>query len=98
MEQPLHIIVEGEVQGVGFRYFTRGLADQMGVTGWVRNLPGGEVEVLARIPLSRKEAFLAALREGPPGSRVDNLRVTSAPEELDCPAHGFSVRTNLLSF
>ena len=92
MGQPLQIIVEGLVQGVGFRYFTRGLADQMGVTGWVRNLPGGGVEVLARIPSSRKEAFLAALREGPPASRVDSLRVASAPEELDCPAHGFSVR------
>lgn len=92
MEQPLHIIVEGLVHGVGFRYFTRGLADQMGVAGWVRNLPGGEVEVLARIPPSHKEAFLAALRAGPPASRVDCLRVASASDELDCPAHGFSVR------
>ena len=92
MGQPLHIIVDGQVQGVGFRYFTRGLANQMSVAGWVRNLPGGGVEVLARIPAYRKEAFLAALSEGPPGSRVDGLRVARAPEELVCPVHGFSVR------
>jgi acylphosphatase len=92
VEPALHIIVEGLVQGVGFRYYTQGLADQMDVEGWVRNLPGGHVEILARIPSRHKEAFLAALKAGPPASRVDGLRMKPAPEETDCPGHGFSVR------
>lgn len=80
------------MQGVGFRYFTQGLADQMHVAGWVRNLPGGHVEILARIPSRNKKAFLAALKAGPAGARVDALRMNPAPGETDCPGHGFSVR------
>ena len=80
------------MQGVGFRYFAQGLADQMGVAGWVRNLPEGHVEILARIPPRYKEPFLAALRAGPPASRVDALRIVPDAENMDCPNTGFSVR------
>lgn len=92
MEPALHIIVEGLVQGVGFRYYAQGVANKMGVAGWVRNLPGGQVEILARVTVSNKEPFLAALRHGPPASRVDGLRIGAAPGKMDCPARGFSVK------
>ena len=42
-----HILFSGTVQGVGFRYTTRHFATQLGLKGWVRNLPDGRVEILA---------------------------------------------------
>lgn len=42
-----HIIVKGTVQGVGFRYYTRHLASMLGLSGFVKNLPNGDVEILA---------------------------------------------------
>jgi acylphosphatase len=43
----VHIIVKGTVQGVGFRYYTRRLASSLGLTGFVKNLASGEVEIEA---------------------------------------------------
>ena len=93
MDSVLHIIVEGRVQGVGFRYYTLGVARQLGVAGWVRNLGGGEVEILARVSASRKSAFLTALRDGPPASHVNDLRIAPPPDGWNCPNQGFSVRS-----
>lgn len=42
----LQVLYKGRVQGVGFRYTVDGIAQETGVTGWVRNLPGGDVEVV----------------------------------------------------
>ncbi|QLH44003.1 MAG: acylphosphatase [Coxiellaceae bacterium] len=55
----LHCIVQGRVQGVYFRDSTRRKAQTLGVTGWVRNLPDGSVEVL----MSGEAALVAQLRE-----------------------------------
>lgn len=51
----------GRVQGVGFRYNTRGLADGFAVTGYVKNLPNGQVEVMAQGAPDQVDAFLAAI-------------------------------------
>jgi len=92
MTEVLRIVVSGYVQGVGFREFTRATAERLGVAGWVRNLPSGQVEVLARVPVSRKGAFLAQLRQGPRMAKVDGVAVEPAPPGADCPAAGFMVR------
>jgi len=92
MEELLHIVVRGRVQGVGFRSFTEQQARRLGIAGWVRNRPGGEVELLARLPAGVKERFLAALREGPPAARVEALEVRSAAAEQIAPGSGFHVR------
>jgi acylphosphatase len=66
-------VVSGRVQGVGFRWFTLDRAAVEGVTGWVRNLPGGEVEVVAEGEADSMTRFERAIRQGPPRSRVDDV-------------------------
>ena len=56
-------LVEGEVQGVGYRYFAVGRARRIGVCGWVRNLPDGRVELVAEGTRSELEAFGRAVRD-----------------------------------
>ncbi len=57
------VLYSGQVQGVGFRYTARGLAAGYPVAGYVRNLPSGEVELLAEGEDSAVEAFLAAVAQ-----------------------------------
>lgn len=61
----LHAIVEGRVQGVGFRAFVLEHALELGLTGWVRNRWDGTVEVVAEGPNMELENLLTALRRGP---------------------------------
>ena len=69
----LHFLVQGRVQGVGFRWYVNREASELGLRGWVRNTEEGDVEVVA----SGNEADLAelrsSLRRGPRGARVDRL-------------------------
>lgn len=67
--------VSGRVQGVGFRFFVEREASRLGLRGWVRNLAGGDVEVVAHGPRERLDELLARLREGPPLSWIDNVAV-----------------------
>ena len=71
-------LIEGRVQGVGFRYFTRRTARRLGIAGYVRNLPDGSVEALARGSDADLEALERRLREGPPGARVESVGVSEA--------------------
>lgn len=92
MTEVVHLIVSGRVQGVGFREFTRRTALRLGIAGWVRNLPGGEVEVLARLPAGCKAAFLAELRRGPGHAEVTGIVAAPGTPEEECPDAGFFVR------
>ena len=92
MSEVLHIVVRGRVQGVGYRFFVEETAHRLGVAGWVRNLSGGEVEVVARVGPGNKGGFLAALRQGPPLSHVAGLLVNPAGPGHACPPAGFSIR------
>lgn len=92
MSEVLRIFVQGRVQGVGYRYFVEDAAQKLGVAGWVRNLPGGPVEVMARVDSTNKPAFLAALRKGPPMARVAPLDIKSLQDDGGCPKSDFSVR------
>jgi acylphosphatase len=71
----LHAWVQGKVQGVGFRYFVRQRAVELSVTGWVRNLSDGRVELLAAGSRPDLEALLAAVRQGPRGSQVTDVQL-----------------------
>ena len=74
MEERLHVTIEGHVQGVGFRYFVKRQAEGSGVSGWVRNRYGGDVEVVAEGNRSQLESLLNALRRGPSGSSVRDIK------------------------
>jgi acylphosphatase len=69
----LHFLIQGRVQGVGFRWFVQREAGQLDLRGWVRNTEEGEVEVLASGPAEDLAELRASLRRGPRGSRVDHL-------------------------
>ena len=68
-------LVSGRVQGVGFRYFTQDIARREGLTGLVRNLHDGRVEIVAEGEETAVDRLEAALRQGPPRSRVDQVEV-----------------------
>jgi acylphosphatase len=70
----LHIMIEGRVQGVGFRYFVLENANALGLTGWVRNRYDQSVEVTAEGERESLEKFLAAIRTGPRGSMVTHIK------------------------
>ena len=72
-------IVSGRVQGVSYRYYTQEIARQLELTGWVRNLPEGTVEVQVAGDSAVLEQFREQLREGPRFAVVDDI----AEEPLD---------------
>lgn len=69
----LHATVEGDVQGVGFRYFVVEQALFLELTGWVRNTFDGEVEVVAEGPRDDLEKLLRQLWQGPASAYVSNV-------------------------
>ena len=70
------IIVSGMVQGVGYRFFTQRAAEELNLSGWVRNLSDGRVQAEAEGPRPRIEEWLARLRVGPRLSSVTDVAVT----------------------
>lgn len=70
-----HIIVSGLVQGVYFRDSTRRKARELGVTGWVRNLPNGSVEAVLEGERDGVEGVVRWTRQGPPGAVVERVDV-----------------------
>jgi acylphosphatase len=69
----LHFLVQGRVQGVGFRWFVHREASELRLSGWVRNTEEGDVEVVASGNLEDLAELRASLRQGPRGSRVDRI-------------------------
>lgn len=74
-QQRCHAYLSGRVQGVGFRFFTLRAAQDLGLTGWVRNLWDGRVEVVAEGELQALNSFLGELRKGPISAGVDDVEV-----------------------
>jgi len=85
----LHALITGRVQGVGFRYFVLREAQQLDLSGFVRNA-GSQVEVVAEGEPERLERLLAQLRVGPFGARVDNVQ--SSYGQATGGLNGFAVR------
>jgi acylphosphatase len=81
--------VVGRVQGVGFRWWARRTAKALGVSGWVRNLPDGSVEVQASGSRVALEQLEARLHKGPTAARVD--RVERLPWDPSARRSGFDI-------
>ena len=71
----LHMVVQGLVQGVGFRYFVYHHATKLDLAGWVRNLFNGDVEIEAEGERSLLESFIEEVKVGPRSASVKDLRI-----------------------
>ena len=80
-------LVRGRVQGVGFRWWTQRTGTALGLTGHVRNLPSGDVEVHAAGSGDQLDAFARVLHAGPPMSKVTSV-VALSPDPRT-PTDGF---------
>lgn len=79
----VRVVVSGQVHGVGFRAHAAERARELGLRGYVRNVEDGTVESMVAGPAGAVEAYLAALRSGPPAARVSDLSVEArAPETV----------------
>ena len=67
------ITVTGRVQGVWFRRYTQEKATQLGIKGWVKNTPDGNVLAIAQAEKKDLETFIDYLKIGPPMARVDKI-------------------------
>ena len=67
----LHILYQGRVQGVGFRFTAERVAADAGVTGWVKNMPSGDVEVLAEGSEKALQAVLGEIQNSVMGRYID---------------------------
>ena len=70
------ILVTGMVQGVNYRAFTQQAALELGLSGWVRNVPDGRVHTMVEGPRAKVEELVSRLRVGPPRAAVTDLSVT----------------------
>ena len=83
------LLISGIVQGVGFRYFTERAAQDLGLTGYVRNLRDGRVEAVAAGTEEQIRALIDQLRLGPAGAMVDG--VEAGETDLDDGINRFDI-------
>lgn len=73
-----HVYYSGRVQGVGFRFTAQRLARQLAVTGWVRNLPDGRVEMIVESERLAVDTYLARLAEVM-GRNIESIQQNEEP-------------------
>jgi acylphosphatase len=76
----VHVRVSGRVQGVYYRNFTQSQARDLGVKGWVRNVPGGGVEAILEGERQKVGELLKLMKAGPSGAMVSSMELS----ELKC--------------
>ncbi|SPJ24881.1 acylphosphatase [Palleronia abyssalis] len=80
MTEARHVIVEGRVQGVGFRAWTRDTAQELTLKGWVRNREDGNVEAHIEGPEGQIDRMMRRLHDGPMAARVDRVQADPAEQ------------------
>ena len=83
------MLVRGRVQGVGYRWFVRELAESLGLTGWARNRDDGAVEIEAEGTAQALDEFARRLKDGNPAARVDSIESSPAAAQG---GRGFDIR------
>ena len=84
----LHLLIKGKVQGVFYRASAKEVAEDLNLTGWIKNTPEGDVEAAGNGSPEALEQFVAWCRQGPPSARVTEVLTTEKEEE---PFDGFHV-------
>ncbi len=69
----VYLLISGKVQGVCYRVSCQEVAQELGLTGWVKNLSTGQVEVLAQGEKEKIEKLIAWCKKGPKGASVENV-------------------------
>jgi acylphosphatase len=82
----IHLRVAGKVQGVGFRWFVRVKAVELGVSGWVKNTSSGDVEVAASGDEAKLALLEAAVGRGPNGAIVQHVERVTPPSATSYPS------------
>ena len=85
-----HVYISGQVQGVFFRDSARERAEQLGLVGWVRNLPDGRVEAIFEGPSEKVREMVRWCEEGPSHAEVEDVEAEIEASEGDL--EGFEVR------
>ncbi len=85
--ESIHLEVRGRVQGVGFRWHVMEMARDLRLAGWVKNRPDGHVEIAAAGDGAALAKLEAAVRAGPPGAHVEEVRQLGVivPDSLGSP-------------
>ena len=73
--EQLHLVIEGSVQGVGFRYYIYELGNRLKLTGWVKNKINGNVEILAEGQRESLDILYSEAKKGPPMAQVVNALI-----------------------
>lgn len=90
MNEPIgrHLVVRGRVQGVGYRNYIEYKANQLGVTGWVRNRLDGSVEAVVQGRLAAVAEIIECAKRGPRAAEVATVEIGDSEEEHQ----GFTIR------
>lgn len=91
MNKQVKVIFKGRVQGVGFRYTTQDVASRFRITGYVKNLPDGTVEVIACGEESVLHEFVKAVHQSPLNPHIGDTLTTWGPAP-STPYQGFQIR------
>jgi acylphosphatase len=92
MNMCIHAWVSGTVQGVYFRDHTRRRAQELQLTGWVKNLPDGRVETLACGPQEAVMQLIDWLWQGSPNAQVSDVRWETVPQQTHADLRSFTIR------
>jgi acylphosphatase len=84
-QRRVRVVVIGDVQGVGFRWFTRECAQKHAIGGWVRNMPNGSVELTAGGADTNVQAFVDEIRRGPAHAHVTELQIRDERSDVEMP-------------
>lgn len=77
LKRSVYILVGGRVHGVGFRYFAKYKADELQISGWVRNTPDGKVEIEAEGESPNIEIFIDWIKIGPNRAMISTFSATT---------------------